>query len=535
MLKDLFHLKPECFKLDIDGSAKDRFIDLNSGLWNARKKQKENISVKNCYIVSWSSANYLASIIPQLLFAQGMATKENIEIMVLSRQVDNNWIEFNASFGAMQKIAKRRLIDKIYGLCYASLLILKRTSGEKILKTNHRGIPIGECVYDHIVRTTPNQYTLDKISYNNYAKLYEIFSYFSCIYHVFKVNPPDYYMPYERCHIEGMFTIMAAYFGAEVIHCMTSGRIHYLGNRQEIRIREHDILKRTITAYMEKQLPGDYTKVVREYFNERFAGKGNFDVINAFKDKTVISREDFVSQNHLDRTKKNVVIMPHVFSDESHGSEFTIFRDYYTWYKETLKMAADIQTVNWIIKPHPSRKIYGEDQESYDLFMKYKSDNMVWLPDEYSTESLIDLADAIVTVQGTSGKEFSCFGKPIVLAGRAYYSGFGFTIEPQTVEEYRSVLDSLYKITPSDEETIDKAYKVMYICLMTEGKFLDKFDEFLRSSQGMDCYQGNNLVLSELNNQLSKDGNYYYNTEFYRIGTIAAEQIKELQAGNEMS
>ena len=59
--------------------------------------------------------------------------------------------------------------------------------------------------------------------------------------------------------------------------------------------------------------------------------------------------------------------------------------------------------------------MYGESDEVQKLFEKYKSDYMFYFPEEYSGELVKELADVIVTVQGTAGYEYTCFGIPVVL------------------------------------------------------------------------------------------------------------------------
>ncbi|MFH4077791.1 hypothetical protein WAI85_22295, partial [Acinetobacter baumannii] len=62
-----------------------------------------------------------------------------------------------------------------------------------------------------------------------------------------------------------------------------------------------------------------------------------------------------------------------------------------------------------------------------------------------------------------AGLEFSCLGIPAITAGKGYYYGFGITEEPDTVEEYYSILDNITKIDRLNSETINRALVLLYM------------------------------------------------------------------------
>jgi hypothetical protein len=87
-----------------------------------------------------------------------------------------------------------------------------------------------------------------------------------------------------------------------------------------------------------------------------------------------------------------------------------------------------------------------------------KADSTVYVcPADFSTASVLNCAKAIVTIQGTVGLEFSCMGIPIIITGKAFYSGFGFTHEPETKEEYFTMLRNVKNIEPLGDDKMDIA------------------------------------------------------------------------------
>jgi len=219
------------------------------------------------------------------------------------------------------------------------------------------------------------------------------------------------------------------------------------------------------------------------YLEEKFSGKAGKDLDRgAFKDKKILSKEQLQEMLGMDTKKKNAVIMAHTFTDAVFNYGNYYFRDYYDWIEQTLKIASTVADVNWILKPHPTRSAYNEEKDSIEkLFERYKQGNMFILSDDISAESIRYLADVIITIGGSAGGEFSCFGIPSVIVGKPYYSGFGYTIEPSSYQEYKQQLTSIGDIELLSEEQIKTAKKVFYLqnCgeLRNEEKYLYN-DEF---------------------------------------------------------
>ena len=47
--------------------------------------------------------------------------------------------------------------------------------------------------------------------------------------------------------------------------------------------------------------------------------------------------------------------------DFPNGQGPTYFTDYQDWFEITLEIIKDIKEYNWIVKPHPAEKMYGEN------------------------------------------------------------------------------------------------------------------------------------------------------------------------------
>ncbi|MDE6607777.1 MAG: hypothetical protein K2K54_08500, partial [Lachnospiraceae bacterium] len=198
----------------------------------------------------------------------------------------------------------------------------------------------------------------------------------------------------------------------------------------------------------------------------------------AFTGKKEGSREELVSVMGLNPDKKNVVFCSHTLSESAHRCSRQAYQDTYTWMEETMKHVRDNDSANWIIKVHPiAAKKYGEVNVLENLYAKYKSENLYWFPDEYNSALVGKLADVVVTIYGNAGSEYSCLGIPVILAGNAVYSGWGYTIDAFTEEEYKQALDRVKEISPLSEAQTNTAKKVFAYLSSKMNKELDAFSE----------------------------------------------------------
>nr|MCR5129818.1 hypothetical protein [Lachnospiraceae bacterium] len=114
--------------------------------------------------------------------------------------------------------------------------------------------------------------------------------------------------------------------------------------------------------------------------------------------------------------------------------------------------------------PHPTRSAYHESQDSIeDMFARYKKDNMFFLSDEFSAESIKNLADVLITIGSNAGGEFSVVGIPAVIVGKPFYGNLGFTIEPASRGAYEECLAHIQDVKPLSEEQIRTAKKAFYL------------------------------------------------------------------------
>ena len=206
-----------------------------------------------------------------------------------------------------------------------------------------------------------------------------------------------------------------------------------------------------------------------EYINQRIRGdEDEIDASNAYSnDKEILTKKEVTELLDLNKDKKNVVIMSHVFTDAHHQDSKMLFPDYLTWLRETLRVASRNDSVNWVVKPHPSANRYNCNQtvstEVEKINPNNQFGNLKVFPSKVNTKTVVECADIIVTAKGTAGLEFPSLGIPAVIAGKTPYSGFGFNIEPNTKEEYFDLLNNMSEIEPLNQETVQRAKVMVFI------------------------------------------------------------------------
>ncbi len=201
-----------------------------------------------------------------------------------------------------------------------------------------------------------------------------------------------------------------------------------------------------------------------------------FERKKTLQGKRLKSPAELHAELGLDPARKTAFVFSHVLYDATFWFGENLFADYADWLIETSRAAAANPEVNWVIKMHPENVLKStgatgaydlESLEEYRLireaFPKLPDHVRLMLPEnDTNTVSLFEFADYALTVRGTVGLEFPCFGVPTFTAGTGGYSGRGFTVDSRTPKEYLARLASIHDVPPLDEETTAVAQRFSY-------------------------------------------------------------------------
>ena len=481
-----------------------------------------------------------AWVMPKILFALGMAERTGAKIAVITWRPNPRFSRLLEAYG-VEHISLEKLCRTDFRAFFSSVvdtigIILKGGSGTVLKNMTFRSIPAGRAIYEDILRTSELSTIRSFFNAVCIKKTLHLMWMMHSLDHYLNKYSSLFCVTDDLAYHEGMQLALFRIHGADMVNVSNVGMGKVSFDDRLRTIRWHYINYQYCHEHI-SEVGDDAVKRVDVFLAERFAGNNGRNIDRgAFKGKKVWSREDGVRELGLDPSKKNIVIMAHTFTDAVFNYGDTPFRDYYDWTEQTLRAAGTIDDVNWILKPHPTRKAYHESVDSIEaMYGRYKRDNIFLLSDEVSAESIKNIADAIITIGGNAGAEFACFGIPAVIVGNPYYKGFGYTIEPKSLTQYENCLKKLSKIKPLSGEQVVMAKKVFYLKNI-RGKgdfgdgFNDDFAQLLKSGytkmldeMAMEYFENNDgtqgyndaITLKVCEYFSEKD---YKDTEYYRAG-----------------
>ena len=168
-----------------------------------------------------------------------------------------------------------------------------------------------------------------------------------------------------------------------------------------------------------------------EWFNRKYGQAG----------KRPRSRDELVRELGLDPSKPTAVIFTHVGWDATFFYGQNLFADYDEWLTETVRAAAQIPGVNWLVRVHPDNlwkakashraEDLDRDRRLVERTLGQVPANVRWLgpTNDVRTDAFFDVADVCLTVRGTIGLEMAVMGRHVVTGGTGRYSGYGFTLD----------------------------------------------------------------------------------------------------------
>lgn len=160
-------------------------------------------------------------------------------------------------------------------------------------------------------------------------------------------------------------------------------------------------------------------------------------------------------------------IMSHVNWDCVSDYSPMLYPTFNDWIINTIRDISSISDVNWLMKIHPAEAWSSPESGIEHLIEKHFPSlpaNVRVIPakEKLSPLDFYELVDGGVTVYGTPGLELALLGKPVILAGNAYYGGRGFTHDATSIDEYRQLLGKAISLGPLSEEQRLLAQKYAY-------------------------------------------------------------------------
>ena len=157
------------------------------------------------------------------------------------------------------------------------------------------------------------------------------------------------------------------------------------------------------------------------------------------------------------------------------GDSLTLGRNIFAesmseWITRTVQYFARRPDVQLVIRIHPGEKIVPQAKSMGTVVHEALSDipshiHLIGALDNVNTYDLIEIASLGLAYTTTVGVETAMNGIPVISCGDTHYRGRGFTIDPNSWEEYFSTLENVLSDLPAHrltEQQIAKAWNYAY-------------------------------------------------------------------------
>lgn len=278
------------------------------------------------------------------------------------------------------------------------------------------------------------------------------------------VNEPNY-------HVLGPFVDVAIAIGIPVVHYTQPSREDALVLKkltpETRRIHPNSITSATFETLLAEPWGQREEAELDEEFAARYGGTWKVQARNQPGTREM-SPQEVRAAFGLAADRPIGVVFSHVLWDANLFYGEDLFENYGHWFVETVRAAIANPNVSWLVKLHPAnlwkRKLSGVTDEYGEL--RLIREHIGDLPDHVrllgpdtpvSTLSLFRSIDFGVTVRGSVGYELPCFGVPVITAGTGRYTGFGFTLDHETRDDYLATLARGHAIPRLTSEVTHRA------------------------------------------------------------------------------
>lgn len=454
----------------------DKLNKINNKILNKKKFNKKKILIA-------SFVHQYGYVYTECLIANHLSNILNAKVYGLMDKNDKDTEGFFNSFNFFKNffLTKNNLFICIINLKKAFNIFKKFRNLNDFIKFKYKNLDLGKIIYDHYIRNSGNP-SPDKLNYKFLYFLNESILFYSQVEKIFDKNKFDYMVMSERQFIPSMIIFqMALSKKIKVIGRVAGPKkigVYMYKSISQKFYADIQVDKPLIDKYINnkncKKYISNGTKLVKSILYEK---RRNFDFNINRKKKVQLKNFDehkFFKFLNLDKKNPTCFIFSHNLLDGNlNGKSIFIYNDYLSWLRETLKYLEMLDyKVNWVIKEHPSN--YGFSKITTNLFKEYEKiikknrKNVKIFPNNFNQSIIPKIADAIVTLGGTAGLEYSCLKIPCITSAGIFYSGNGFTIEYKSKSQYEYYLKNLTKILAKNKNKLKSNRAIINYYLIHE-------------------------------------------------------------------
>jgi hypothetical protein len=157
------------------------------------------------------------------------------------------------------------------------------------------------------------------------------------------------------------------------------------------------------------------------------------------------------------------------------GDSLTLGRNIFAesmseWITRTVQFFANQPAVQLVIRVHPGEKLVPQAKSMTTVVREALPEipshiHLIQALDNVNTYDLIEIASLGLAYTTTVGVETAMNGIPVISCGNTHYRGRGFTIDPNSWDEYFSTLEEVLSDLPAhrlSEEQVARAWNYAY-------------------------------------------------------------------------
>jgi hypothetical protein len=170
------------------------------------------------------------------------------------------------------------------------------------------------------------------------------------------------------------------------------------------------------------------------------------DVGYRWQSAPLVGTEALVRQLGLDADKPIALLCTNVCCDSIVLGRTRAFRSMADWVRRTIDFFTGRPDWQLVIRAHPGERVMQPVESVESIVQQHRPGQLptnirLVLPnDPVNTYSLMRVAQVGMVYNSTTGLEMATLGAPVLIAGPAHYLGKGFTLDPETAEDYFTTL-----------------------------------------------------------------------------------------------
>ena len=457
------------------------YILKNTQKWKFRREAVNKNA--NKYILITNVFDHVGYMSAEILIGKNLMEIFNSNGIALLNNYNLINILLYKSFGIKKIIilGNSNIFARLMYFIKAYLIIRSFKNMDEFLKFNINNVEIGKAVYDHYLRFsgvgTTNEFKREFYTYLSKCLLvyYQINKYLKKYNIIASVQS-------EKQFIPGSIIFQSALINGANVYSRSGPHnkftVKKYSNINE-RYTHRDRFSKKLIDLVVKNISKEDIEIGGEVVKKRFVGVSGYQVAAEFyllpgfakgkktgkNDKKNISKEDLGKRLGWSLDSPIGVIFSSDLTDGVFDGTWALFRDRLTWLRESLHEIKKINNMNWLVKPHPNDEIHNVITSTLSECEKICSnhDHVKIFPDDIAIGSIPKIIDVAVTQCGSAASEYPCFGIPTIIAGETICSGLGYTIEPQSKEEYFFQLQNAKKLEKLNNHQIELAKTCIFI------------------------------------------------------------------------